>query len=75
MTTETLLAWMPPTAIVETIDHIWGNTEPEDAEATALLQALWQQLTDLLDYYTALDMIEAKMSVTNFLDFCEVMDI
>lgn len=36
---------------------------------------MWQQLTDLLDYYTALGMIEAKMNVTNFLDFCEVMDI
>jgi hypothetical protein len=74
VTLTDLLAWMPPDAIVATIDHIWGNTEPDNTEATALIEALWQKLLDMVDYYDALDLIETKMSQTSFLDFCETMD-
>lgn len=71
MNGQEFAAYMPPTALVDTIAHVWGMGSENDNEAY-VLRTCWEALVTAVDFTEAYEMVESEIR-GSMADFLEVV--
>ena len=71
MNGQEFAAYMPPTALVDTIAHVWGMGSENDNEAY-VLRVCFDALVTAVDATEACEMVESKIG-DSMIDFLAVV--
>ena len=71
MTAQEFVEYMPPTALVDMIAHVWGMGSENDNESY-ILRTCWEALVSAVGFDDAYELIESGIA-GSMADFLEVV--